>query len=247
VKVIVSFKQYELPPRFDGQQWTKIRIEEATAEDGPWTLIDTQNVDPTINPAHPEPINFTTELATLQPGFGWYRVTYVDLSGDTQVTEPVFNAGPIEILCTIDDVNAHFDRDVLTADADNTQLPQVWASRLIKGYLARIIDPVALASWASPDVTPDIIREVAAFFVASQVYVNYAMRTTVILENLSFGQKMYDDGMALLNGILDGTIPIIDPGTGKPIGTTNPDEMEEGLDYFPIDDTDRAFTMSQPF
>jgi|SRR5215472_2806399 len=244
--VIVSFKQYELPPRFDGQQWVELKIEEGTAEAGPWTLIDTQNIDPTIDPAHPAPISFTTELATLQPGFGWYRVTYVDSSGDTQETEPVFNAGAIEILCTVPDVNAHFDQDVLTADADNTQLPQISVARVIKGYLARSVAPTVLASWATPETTPDIIREIAAMLIASQVYFNYAMRTSIILDDHNFAQRLYNEAMQMLQGILDGTIPLIDPGTGLPIEGDNPDEMSD-LDYFPTDATDRAFTMSQKF
>ena len=246
--VIVSFRDYDLPPRYDGQQWVQLQIEESSDPiSGPWTLIDTQNIDPTINPAHPEPISFTTELATLQAGIGWYRVTFVDSTGDTEITEPVFNAGPIEILCTIDDVNSHFDRDVLTADAENTQLPQVDVARLIKGYLARILDPVALASWSSPDKTPDIIRECAGFLVASQVYINYAMRTTIILDQRNIGQWLYDQGMGILNGVLAGQIPILDPITDEPVPVQNPETMEDGLDYFPIDDTDRAFTMSQKF
>jgi hypothetical protein len=200
-----------------------------------------------MNPAHPDPVSFTTEKATLPAGQGWYRITFLDATGDTQITEPVFNSGPIEILATLDDVNAHFDQEVLEADANNTQLVQVSVSRVVKGYLSRTMSQSVLATWASPDKTPDIIREIASMFIASQVYFNYAMRTSIMLEDNNFAQRLYNEAMGLLNGILDGSIPVLDPGTGLPVaGQENPDEMSD-LDYFPIDATDRAFTMSQKF
>jgi len=228
-KVVVSFIDYELPPRYDGKQWTELVIEEGDNEAGPFVQIDSQSIDPTINPAHPEPISFTTEVATLQPGLGWYKVTFIDSDGDTQETMPRFNAGPIEILCTVDDINSHFDNDVLWADANNSQYVQVSVARLVKGYLARIVDPVALANWASPEVTPDIIREIAAMLCASQIYIAYAMRTSIILDTNNFAQRLYDEAMALLGQVIAGVIPIIDPGTDKPIDTNNPYEMEDGL------------------
>ena len=244
--VIVSFRDFDLPPRYDGQQWIKIQIQEGASATGPWNVIETQNIDPTIDPANPEPLNFTTEKATLPAGQGWYLITFLDTSGDTSATEPVFNSGPIEILCTLDDVNAHFDGEVIEADANNTQLVQVSVSRVVKGYLARLVGPVSLASWASPDTTPDIIREIASMLIASQVYFNFAARTSLLLEDHNFAQRLYDEAMKMLQGIIDGTIPIVPVDPGNPPIMDNPDEMSD-LDYFPVDNTDRAFTMSQQF
>jgi|SRR5215831_12533644 len=244
---IVTFVSYDMPPREDGLQWTQIQIQEGSTDDGPWTLIDTQNIDPTINPAAPEPLNFTTDKANLSPGNGWYLVTFVDDAGATAPTEPVFNSGPIEILATLDDVNAHFDSEVIEADANNTKLVQVSVARVVKGYLARILDPPTLAGWATPETTPDIIREIASMLIAAQVYFNYAARTSLLLENNNFAQRLYDEAIAMLNMILSGQLVIQDPVTDLPIVITSPEYMEDGLDYFPIDDTDRAFSMSQPF
>jgi hypothetical protein len=236
--MLVSFKDYDLPPRFDGQQWVLLRIDESGSPDGPWNTIESQDIDPTIDPAHPEPISFSTDVATYPPGFGWYKVYFIDVEGNAAETEPVFNAGPVEILCTLDDINAHLDGDVLEADANNTQLVQISVNRVVKGYLARIVDPVVMASWASPDTTPDIIREIASMLCASQVYINYAARTSLILENNNFAQRLYDEAMAMLNGIIDGTIPIV----GIPPTTESISEMDTN-DFFPVDDTNRAFTM----
>lgn len=154
-----------------------------------------------------------------------------------------------QILASLDDINAELPSQedpaglsdfVIEATDPNTALLQVSVARVIRGYLSGIIDSTTLMGWSSPDKTPELIRTIAGKMIAAYIYFNSASRTTLIVDPRSFGQVKYDEAMALLNGILDGTI-IIDGDV--PVETPN----MTVLDFFPVDDTDRAFTMSQPF
>lgn len=88
---VVRFAGYR-PPARDDNPWTQARLEEAAASAGPWTVLETRTLTPAdANPASPAPRSFTTELATLPAG--WYRITWVDATGDTASTAPVTN-GP---------------------------------------------------------------------------------------------------------------------------------------------------------
>jgi len=86
---VVTFVDYLPTPRFDGEPWAKVSIEESVDQDGPWTEIEEITFpDPDADPENPKPRSFTTDQATLDEG--WYRVTFKDVSGDTALpTEPV--------------------------------------------------------------------------------------------------------------------------------------------------------------
>lgn len=88
---VVSFTDYVPSPRFDNIPWTTVRIYESPAESGAaWTQIDSIALFPVdTDPAHPAARSFTTDNATLLEG--WYRVDFVDASGDVLPTEPVKN------------------------------------------------------------------------------------------------------------------------------------------------------------
>ena len=239
--MIVSFRKFALEPRYDGVQWAELRIYESDAEIGPWNLIDTQPLEPTADPADPQPISFTTEEATLDPGVGWYKVEIIDndATPDVRAYEPVFNPATTEILATLDDINANLDGEVIEATADNSNLVQISVARVVRGFLASMVDTATLMSWSNPDATPDIVREIAAKFIAAQVYFNEAARQSFIIEDNNYAQRLYNQAMALLEGIIEGTIII-----GDIPGIVSSMEMTVD-DYFPVDDTDRAFTMGQ--
>ena len=75
--MIVSFTGYTAPARYDDKPWTKVKVEEAAASTGSWTLIDTLDIDPVdSDPSDPQPHNFTTVHGT-GPNL-WYTLTYVD-------------------------------------------------------------------------------------------------------------------------------------------------------------------------
>lgn len=229
-------------PRYDGKPWTHIHINEGTSEVGPFTLIDDQVIDPVASdPSDPEPIFFTTDNATHPQGQGWYRVDLIDDDGNVVQTDPVFNALPVEIMASLDDVNAHLDGEVIEATADSTDLIQVSVARVIRGYLTGVIDQTDLMSWQTPETTPDIIREIASRLIAAQLYFNESSRTSLIVDPDSFAQKKYDEAMAMLQAIVGGTMVIVPPTNGG--GVTPPSDILTDEDFFPVDATDRAFTV----
>jgi len=235
---IVSFSDYEVTPRYDGTPWTQIKIYESASESGPWALIDTQDITPTDpDPSHPQDRSFTTEHATLDAG--WYSVEFIDAAGNVLETDPVFNAPPsqYEILASLDDINGHLDGTVVEADAQNTSLIQVNINRVIKAYLSRVVPSTTMVNWTSPETTPDSVREAASFLIASQLYFEQTAKSSTLIEQRHYAQWLWDQGMALLNGIIDGSV-ILPPDAG-----VTPIESLTELDYFPIDATDRAFTL----
>jgi len=242
VGILVSFKNYDLLPRYDGNPWTTIEIYEAATEDGPFTtLIDTQDIIPVAyNPADPEPVSFTTSEGTIDKG--WYMVRFTDGVGGAFDTDPIHNVPANEIMATLEDVNAHLDGEVIEATPDNTDLVQVSVARVIRGYLSPLYDSATLMAWATPETTPQIIREIASMLIASQVYFNEAARTSLIIDDDNFAQRLYDQAMALLQRVVDGLIiiPPDEEGGGEVIGPVLEITDE---DFFPVDDTDRAFTM----
>jgi hypothetical protein len=236
--MIVSFTDYEVTPRFDGTAWTRIQIGEAATEAGPFTTIDTINIVPLDpDPAHPEPRSFTTEHATLAAG--WYLVTFLDALNNQLVTDPIYNtpAEQLEIMASLNDINANLDGEVVEATASNTDLIQISVARVIRGYLAQIVDPVIMATWVSPEATPEIIREVAGKMIAAQLYYNETAKSSTTVAPTHYAQVLYNQAMELLNQIVQGEVVI------GGIPTTPLESVELGLDYFPIDDTDRAFSM----
>jgi hypothetical protein len=89
---VVSFEDYLPSPRYDGLPWTEVHIEEGTAVDGPWTLIDTIALSPLdADPSLPAYRNFTTSLADDAADL-WYKLTFFDALGAfAQPTYPVQN------------------------------------------------------------------------------------------------------------------------------------------------------------
>ena len=89
---VVSFTNFYPPRRYDELPWVAVRIEESAAATGPWTaLTDIALIPLDTEPSAPIPRSFTTEDANLESG--WYRVTFIDATGDlSQPSDPVQNA-----------------------------------------------------------------------------------------------------------------------------------------------------------
>ena len=235
---VVSFDDYEIPPRFDNIAWNQARINESANETGPWNIIDTVLIDAGPDPAHPIDVSFSTDKGTLDDG-GWYIVDLLDASGNELTGDAQFK-GPqsaTEILCSVDDINARLDGTVVEADAQNTALVQVSINRVVKAYLSRVIDFATLATWTTPETTPDTIREAASYLVAAQVYHSATAKSSTVIEPTHYARWLYNEGMLLLDGVIMGDI-VLPPPT-----EVNAIEELTTADYFPIDDTDRAFTM----
>jgi len=88
---VVTFVNFRPPVRYDGIPWTQAQIEESVASDGVYTLLETKTLTPVdVDPSHPGARSFTTELGT-DINY-WYRITFVDGTGDTsQPTTPIQN------------------------------------------------------------------------------------------------------------------------------------------------------------
>lgn len=87
---VITFTHYRPPARFDSLPWVSVVIYEATSSTGPWTLIDTIALVPDADPSDPSYRSFTTELGTAEDL--WYRVVFVDGTGDTtQPSLPIQN------------------------------------------------------------------------------------------------------------------------------------------------------------
>lgn len=141
-----------------------------------------------------------------------------------------------EILASLEDIQANLPESLVIADHDNTNLIQISVARIVRGYLSRVIDNGVLLSWTEPADTPELIREAASKLIAAQLYFNRTATATTSIEERSFAQKLYDEAIAILQAIITGAEILPD------IVVTDTSSISE-LDFFPIDDTDRAFTM----
>jgi hypothetical protein len=105
---VITFSSYAPTPRYDGDPWTDVLIQEATAadaDDGDWTTIDTITLDPVdADPTDPQIRDFTTDQASDTAGL-WYRLIFVDADGDELLpTVPVQNVTPITAYATVDEL-----------------------------------------------------------------------------------------------------------------------------------------------
>lgn len=155
----------------------------------------------------------------------------------------------MEILASVEDINNHLpSKDsggttsgypvVVEATDENTTLLQVSVARMVRGYLSSAVDSTTLMGWDEPNdpPTPSIITEVASMLIAAQLYFNHAARTSLTIDERNFAQLLYDRAIGILDKILAGEILL---GAEVAIET----EAMSGLDFHPVDDTDRAFTM----
>jgi hypothetical protein len=87
---VVTFLDYTPPERADAIPWTFVEIHEAATVDGSYTLIDTLPQTPDVDPADPQPRDFTTILGTGDDL--WYKVRFLDSSaGQSEYSDPVQN------------------------------------------------------------------------------------------------------------------------------------------------------------
>lgn len=141
------------------------------------------------------------------------------------------------MLADLSDVNRYLPTEKIEVTEPELELFEVDASRIIRGYLAGVFSPATIAAWADPATTPELIRNVAGRLIAALFYrERYSEDFT---EDPWYAQKLYDDAMAIIMGIRDGTIVLVDvtevPTTGLSFTTD---------DFWPNDDSPK-FTMDQ--
>ena len=144
-------------------------------------------------------------------------------------------------LCELDDINVHLPQDkiqVLNADDDAVQLD---AERIVKGTLSDTFSATELATWVSPATTPELIKAIAGRLCAALVYARaFSSEVEAVPE---WAQKLYNDAMAMLGGIVGGTttLPEVDEEvtTGSNFGAEN---------FYPNDDAPGPFfSMTRQF
>lgn len=107
------------------------------------------------------------------------------------------------------------------------------AERIIRGFLAGVIDSTVLALWTTPAATPETIRAVAGRLTAALIYRTRFSEQSI--DDPQFAQNKYDEAMGMLMKVVSGEIPL--PG----VDTTQFDNTY----FWPNDTTDDPkFTMA---
>jgi hypothetical protein len=111
-------------------------------------------------------------------------------------------------LVTDEDVQSHLPKDKLKVEDIPDDRNQIYldAERIVRGYLAGVIDSSVLAAWTTPTATPGIIRTITGKLCAAEIYrVRFSEQS---LDDPKFAQNQYNEAMALLKGIVAGDIRV---------------------------------------
>jgi hypothetical protein len=120
------------------------------------------------------------------------------------------------MFASLDDVNMHLPTDKLEMEEPELDLFGLDADRIIRGYLAGVVPGITLAAWTSPESTPELIRAIAGRFIAAFWYRERYSEDS--LEDPAYAQTKYNEAMALLQGVISGSIILVEvPDIG--IGT----------------------------
>lgn len=108
---------------------------------------------------------------------------------------------------SLTDVNTHLPADKAQAlDGDIPNLG-IDADRLIRARLAGIIDIDTILLWTTPSNTPEIIRKVSGLLIAAKFYAELVAEDEA--DGSAYAQGLYNDAIAILDGIRDGSITIL--------------------------------------
>lgn len=136
----------------------------------------------------------------------------------------------------ISDINVHLPADKLIVDDGMYPSIQLDAERIVRGYLAGVIGSTTLVSWLTPSATPELIRSITGRFAAAFYYrLRYSEDS---IRDPEYAQVKYDEGMALLQGVIGGTLVLVDSDD-----TTVTSDLSTD-DFWPNDSSDPPkFTM----
>ena len=146
-------------------------------------------------------------------------------------------------LADISDVLTYLPADRIPTISNDITGYQLTVERMIKAYLTDVYTPVTLASWTSPDTTPQIIRETAGKLIAG---LRYRDRTSEEepggIPDDNYGQRLYNEAMDMLRAVRSGDMSLVDVVSGEVVAT----DTGFGIQYFPSDNTP-LFTIGQQF
>lgn len=128
---------------------------------------------------------------------------------------------------SVAEVQQWLETTKLTTIAVDAQLEATAAERVLSA-VARIYD---VTTWVSETTTPSLIRKIIAMLVAAWSYDRQYSEDTV--EGSAYGERLEERAMMLLQGILDGTLDLLDI-VDEPTPTTS------GPVFHPDDSTGRT-------
>jgi len=145
-------------------------------------------------------------------------------------------------LASLDDINKYLPEDRIQLD-DATAPPfLLTAQRIVKGNLSYIYSPVTLEEWASPETTPDQIRELVGKLIAGLYYRVRVSEETP--ELASYGQQLYNEAIVELERMRKGDIGIIGID-GELI--LRAESVMDAASFFPNNGTPAVFSMGLEF
>jgi hypothetical protein len=148
-------------------------------------------------------------------------------------------------LASLDDVRhwLTFSDGKLSLDDVNVEGPEVEAQRLIKSLLSGTFTSAQLQSWADPDSTPPLIRNVVGELIAAYIYRDaYSEDDPDVTK---YAQQLYDEALAKIAEIRAGTLVVLDEND-VPLTETALEMSAD--DFWPNDSTEGPyFTMGQQF
>lgn len=103
------------------------------------------------------------------------------------------------------DIQVHLPVDVLKIEElpDDLIKCKLDTERIVRGTLAGVIPSADMALWIDPIDVPEIVRAAAGRICAALIY---RLRFGTQLGDPEYAQSKYEEGMGILQGIIDGTI-----------------------------------------
>lgn len=106
------------------------------------------------------------------------------------------------------DVQLHLPIDKLKVEKlpDDRSDQYEDAARIIRGYLSGVISSTIIATWATPENTPDVIRAIAGRLAAALIYRTRFSENS--LADPEFAQNKYNEAMDMLMKVITGVLVI---------------------------------------
>ena len=165
---VVTLSRFTPPKRYDAVPWTGATVQEAATSAGPWVDVETFALAPDPDPANPAPRNFTTELATIDPAAGWYRVRFTDASAGVSYSAAIGPSG----YPTTDALVAASTVDELTdLSADEQDALRIAAITAIEQHTRQVFEP-RIETRIVNGTTHDVLRLPARLEAATAVLVH---------------------------------------------------------------------------
>lgn len=175
-----SFPGIRPTARYDENPWLTITVAESATRTGTFTDLVTAALDPEdSDPAAPLTRDVTVTGATLAAG--WYRFTFTDEAGETEVREPVFS-GPTGIRPTVAEVAALMpDRTMIDGGSEARTFTEDTSPTAVEvgALISLVLDGVDPRVPA--DASPEVIR-------AARHIVTF--NTAILVESGNWGEQL---------------------------------------------------------